>query len=274
MTEHAAVQEAWTQIATGYDTYVTPSNMVLAEGALRRAGLHPDMRVVDVAAGSGAVSIPAARLGAEVVATDISPGMLEQLNRRARDEGLTNLQTRVMDGHALEFEDDTFDIAASQFGVMLFSDLPRALGEMVRVTRPGGRVLLVTMGPPSAVEYLEFFIGAAKTAVPDFVGLPTDPLPGPFQVSDPEALHETLVNAGLSDIRVETANHRLEFQSGSELWEWVTSSNPIGAELVGDFTEEHRSKAEEALDAKLHERSVGNRPAVLNNSVNIGIGTK
>lgn len=217
MTEQPAVQQAWTKIASGYDTYVTPSNMRLGEGALSRAGLHPDMRVLDVAAGSGAVSIPAARIGAEVVATDISPGMVERLERRAREDGLTNLQTHVMDGHVLEFDDDTFDIAASQFGVMLFADLPKGLREMVRVTRPGGRVVLVTLGPPSKVEVLEFFIEAAKSAVPEFAGLPTDPLPLPFQVSDPAALHEALGNAGLMDIRVETANHRLEFGSGSQL---------------------------------------------------------
>ncbi|QFU84340.1 class I SAM-dependent methyltransferase [Natronorubrum aibiense] len=274
MTEQAAIQAAWTEIATGYDEYVTPSNMALAERALQRAGLRPGMQVLDVAAGSGGLSIPAARARAQVLATDISPAMVERLEARAREEGLTDLKTRVMDGQALDLEDDTFDVAASQFGVMLFPDLPRGLSEMTRVTRPGGRVLLITMGPPTEVEFLEFFIGAVKTAVPDFTGLPRDPPPLPFQVSDPEALRAELADAGLADIRVETANHRLEFESGSQMWKWVTASNPIGAEMVADLTAEQKAAAEKSLDDKLRERSSGHDPAVLNNLVNIALGTK
>lgn len=274
MTEQAAIQAAWTEIAPGYDDYVTPSNMALAERTLQRAGLRPDMRVLDVAAGSGGLSIPAARAGAQVLATDISPAMVERLETRAREEGLSNLAARVMDGHALDLEDDTFDVAASQFGVMLFPDLPRGLGEMARVTKPDGRVVLITMGPPSEVEFLGFFVDAVKTADPDFEGLPMDPPPLPFQVSDPETLREKLADAGLTDIRVETANHRLEFNSGRQMWDWVTSSNPIGAGMVADLTDEQKATAQKALDDDLRERSGGSGPAVLNNSVNIGIGTK
>ena len=274
MSEQTEVRSAWTAIASGYDEHVTPANMAIAEAALQRAGLRPDVRLLDVAAGSGALSIPAARTGAEVLATDVSPAMIERLERRASDEGLSNLEARVMDGQALELADDTFDVAASQFGVMLFPDLPRGLAEMVRVTKPGGRVLLVTMGPPEDVEFLGFFLGAVETAVPDFPGLPTDPPPLPFQVADPERLREELAGAGLTDVRVETANHRLEFQSGPQMWAWVTSSNPIGAGLVADLTEAQTAAAQRALDDMLAERAGDGGPAVLDNSVNVGIGTK
>ncbi len=274
MAEQAAVQAAWTEIAPGYDEHVTPSNMTLAESALERAGLRGDMRVLDVAAGSGALSVPAARAGARVLATDLSPAMVERIEARAREAGFANLEARVMDGQALDLEDDTFDVAASQFGVMLFPDLPRGLREMARVTRPGGRVLLVTMGPPPEVEFLGFFVGAVKAAVPDFEGLPMDPPPLPFQVSDPGTLRERLAEAGLSDVRVETANHRLEFESGAGLWDWVTSSNPIGAGMVADLSAAQEAAARAALDEKLREHAGGSGPAVLNNTVNIGIGTK
>lgn len=274
MAEYAPIQEAWTEIAPGYDEHVTPTNIPIAEAALQRAGIHPEQRVLDVAAGSGALSIPAAREGAQVVATDISRAMVERLEARAAAEGLTNLEARVMDGQDLDLEDDTFDIAGSQFGVMLFPDLPAGVRELVRVTKPDGRVVLVTMGHPSTVEFLEFFLGAITAVVPDFEGLPMDPLPLPFQVSDPEKLHEELAIAGLRDVHVETANHRLQFDSGPEMWDWVVSSNPIGAGLVADLTTEQRTAATQALDERLRERAGGDGPAVLNNTVNIGIGTK
>src|ERR671910_646834 len=94
---------AWDEIAAGYDEFLTPSHAALGGDALRRAGLRPGMRFLDVAAGSGALSLLAARLGAQVLSTDVSPLMLERLEARAREERL-DLETRVMDGHALELE--------------------------------------------------------------------------------------------------------------------------------------------------------------------------
>jgi len=108
--EQIQTRDAWDNIAVGYDEFVTPTHMWLASEGLRRADLRSGMRFLDVAAGSGALSIPAARLGAQVLAADLSSTMLERLKARARQEGL-NLETCVMDGHALELEESTFDIS-------------------------------------------------------------------------------------------------------------------------------------------------------------------
>lgn len=269
------VRQAWDQIAAGYDQFVTPTgDWALPEDVLRRVGLKPGMRFLDVASGSGALSIPAARLGAEVAAVDLSPVMIERLMARADGEGLTNVEGRVMDGHDLALEDDTFDVSGSQFGVMLFPDLPRGLREMVRVTKPGGRVLIVAYGPPPTVEFLGFFLGAMQAVVPGFEGLPADPPPLPFQVADPEVLRERMAEAGLRDIEIEGGTEVLHFTSGTHMWDWVTNSNPIGAGLVADLTEEQKKEVQEVLDRMLRERSGGRRGAALNAQVNIGIGRR
>ena len=83
--EREQPQAAWNSIASGYDEFVTPTHMWLANEGLRRAGLRAGMRFLDVAAGSGALSIPAARLGARVLSTDTSPAMLER-SRLARGQ--------------------------------------------------------------------------------------------------------------------------------------------------------------------------------------------
>lgn len=72
-------QEAWNTIAVGYDEFVTPTHRHVSKAALDTAGLRQGMRFLDVAAGTGALSLPTARLGAEMVATDISPAMVEHL---------------------------------------------------------------------------------------------------------------------------------------------------------------------------------------------------
>jgi ubiquinone/menaquinone biosynthesis C-methylase UbiE len=269
------IRDAWDNIAGGYDEFVTPTHMWLANEGLRRVGLSSGMRFLDVAAGSGALSIPAARLGAQVLSTDMSPAMLKRLEARAREEGL-NLETRVMDGHALEFEDDVFDVAGSQFGVMLFPDMPRGISELARVTKPGGRVLMNVYGAPQKIEFFGFFVHAIQAVVPDFTGPPMDPPPLPFQLQDPEKLRQELGNAGLRDIRVETITEKLEFRSGQQLWDWLTNSNPIVGLVLAELslTNEQSAVVQQALDDMIRKRSGGSGPAVLTNPINIGIGTE
>lgn len=268
------VQDAWDDIAAGFDEYTTPLTISFAETVLQRVGLRPGMRFLDVAAGSGALSIPAARLGAEVVATDLSPAMVELLRARARTEELATVEAHVMDGHALDLADDIFDISASQNGVSLFPDMQRGLREMVRVTKPGGRVVVLAFGPPTEAEFLTFFTRALHAAVPGFEGLPMDPPPLPFQVADPERLREQLADAGLNDLRVDTDVWNMEFQSAAHLWNVVVNSNPIAASLVAGLSPEQLAEVREEIDAALRERSGGSGPAVLTTRMNVGIGTK
>lgn len=267
-------QAAWDEVAAGFDEYATPLTTSFAEMALDRVDLGPRVRFLDVAAGSGALSIPAARLGAEVMATDVSPAMVELLAARARNEDLADLEARVMDGHALEFEDDTFDVSASQNGVSLFSDMQRGLHEMARVTKAGGQVLILAFGPPTEAEFLTFFTGAMQAAVPGFDGLPMDPPPLPFQVADPEKLRAQLADAGLNDIQIDTETWEMEFQSATHLWNVVVNSNPIAVALVADLSREQITEVQDVLDTKLRERSGESGPAVLTTRMNIGIGTK
>jgi ubiquinone/menaquinone biosynthesis C-methylase UbiE len=271
-----STQAAWDSIAPGYDRTNTDTQMWLGGESLRRAGLRSGMRFLDVAAGSGALSIPAARLGARVLATDQSPVMLRLLEERARKEGLDIVETRVMDGHALALDSDSFDMTGSQFGVMLFPDMPKGIREMARVTRSGGRVLMIGYGAPGQIDFLLFLVRALRSVRPDFQGPPMDPVPLPFQLQDPDRLRGELAAAGLADIEVTTIVEHTEFQSGKNLWEWLISSNPIVESVLAglNLTGEERNKVQRALDAQVRERSGGRGVAVLGNPVHIGIGTR
>jgi ubiquinone/menaquinone biosynthesis C-methylase UbiE len=272
--EHAAPVEAWDAIAAGYDRYAAPQEADLANEALRLVSLQPGERFLDVAAGPGGLSLPAARLGADVLATDWSPAMIERFEARAREERLANAAGRVMDCHALDLPDASFDVTGSQFGVMLVPDQARALREMARVTKPGGRVFLIAYGDPAEFEVLQLFLAALKAVAPAFPGLPDDPPPLEFQVAEPDVLRQRLGDAGLRDVTVERSVEQPVFTSGQELWDWVLYSNPIPGMIVRDFTEEQRDRLRQVLDGMLRERSGGNRRVVLTNRVHIGIGTR
>lgn len=271
--QHAAPPEAWDAIAEGYDRHVAPQEAALAQEALALAGLRPGERFLDVAAGTGGLSLPAARLGADVLATDWSPAMIARFEARARAEGLTNAIGRVMDCHALDLPDDTFDVTGSQFGVMLVPDQQRALREMARVTRPGGRVLVIAYGSPAELEFLHFFVSALRAVSPDFPGLPDDPPPLEFQVAEPDVLRDRMASAGLRAVSVTRTAERPRFASGQELWDWVYYGNPIPGLLVADLDEDRRATMRQVLDGMLRERIGADGVAELTNLVHIAIGT-
>ena len=272
--EHTAPVEAWDAIAARYDEHVAPGESDLATAGLRLAGLQAGDTFLDVAAGPGGLSLPAARLGAKVLATDWSPKMIAHFNARAAAEGL-DAEGRVMDCHALELADDTYDITGSQFGVMLVSDQPQALREMVRVTRLGGRVLLVAYGDPGEFEALHFFISAVQAVVPELDGPAEDEPMLEFQVADPDVLRQRLIHAGLTAVTVDT-NHqeRITVRTGQQLWDWCLGGNPIPSMLVADLTDAQRADIIQVLDGMVRERSGDNGPAVLTAPLNIGVGTK
>lgn len=272
--EHAAPWAAWDAIAEGYDRFVAPQEVELANEALALVGLRAGQRFLDVAAGTGGLSLPAARMGAKVLATDWSPAMIERFASRVRAEGLPDAEGRVMDCRDLLLEDNTFDVTGSQFGVMLVPAQPRALREMVRVTKPGGRVVVIAYGPPEELEFLHVFIGALHAVVPDFAGVPDDPPPLEFQLADPEVLRQRLVDAGLQDVRIERSAERAVFRSGEELWNWVLYGNPLPGMLVGGLSDEQRANLKGVLDGMVRERATATGRAIVANHVNIGIGTK
>jgi ubiquinone/menaquinone biosynthesis C-methylase UbiE len=107
------------------------------------AGIGPGVRVLDVAAGSGNISLPAAKTGATVVSTDLTPELLRRSAARAAKLGLT-LDYREANAQALPFGDDEFDTVMSAIGVMFAPDHQCAANELVRVCRPGGTIGMIS----------------------------------------------------------------------------------------------------------------------------------
>ncbi|MFZ2527096.1 MAG: class I SAM-dependent methyltransferase [Rhodococcus sp. (in: high G+C Gram-positive bacteria)] len=165
-------------------------------------------RVLDVAAGSGNVSIPAARTGASVVASDLTPELFDAGRRDAASAGV-DLTWQEADAEALPFDDASFDVVLSCVGVMFAPHHQAAADELVRVTRPGGRIGLLSWTPDG-------FIGRMFATMKPYA-----PPPPPGAQPPPRWGDETHVRALLgdrvTDVEARTAQLRVErFATGEE----------------------------------------------------------
>jgi hypothetical protein len=146
---------------------------------------------------------------------------------------------------------------------------------MVRVTRKGGRVVVIAYGPPSKYEALQWFIDGLRAVNPAFEGMPSNPPPLEFQVSDPDVLRGRLLDAGLRDVTVDTSHaETIEVRSGRQLWDWCLGGNPIPGMLVAELSEDQRAAMRARFDQKIQGRSNGKGSVPLTAPLNIGVGTK
>jgi SAM-dependent methyltransferase len=124
-------------------TRIAASMRESGEALVAKLGIAEGLKVLDLGCGDGTTAVPAAKLGADVLGVDIASNLVEAGNARAQSLGLTNLRFQEGDASDLnELADDSFDLAVSIFGAM-FAPRPFDVAkEMVRVTRPGGRIVM------------------------------------------------------------------------------------------------------------------------------------
>jgi SAM-dependent methyltransferase len=124
-------------------TRIAESMRESGEALVKGLGISSGTKVLDLGCGDGTTALPAARLGADVLGVDIASNLVEAGNNRAKDEGLTNCRFQEGDASDLrDLDDDTFDLVVSIFGAMFAPNPFDVAKEMVRVTRPGGRIVM------------------------------------------------------------------------------------------------------------------------------------
>lgn len=148
-------QAAW---GSGDYAVVGTTLQIVGETLCEAVDLRSGQRVLDVAAGNGNATLAAARRFAEVVSTDYVPALLERAAERAKAERLP-VTFRQADAEALPFDDASFDVVLSTFGVMFTPDQPQAARELLRVCRPGGKIGLANWTPESFIGQLFKTIG-------------------------------------------------------------------------------------------------------------------
>jgi len=135
-----ANKQLWEQ---GDFTKIAESMRESGEALVKSLDITNGVEVLDLGSGDGTTALPAARLGAEVLGVDIARNLVAAGNRRAAEEGLTNLRFEEGDASHLDnLEDESFDLVVTMFGAMFAPNPVDVAKEMVRVTRPGGKIVM------------------------------------------------------------------------------------------------------------------------------------
>ncbi len=234
------IPEKWSNIASVYERAFEKLTTQFSTEAVRMLDLKPAERLLDVATGTGSLSLVAARQGADVLATDFAAGMIKRLDQRLDDAQIHNVQTQVMDGQNLTLEDESFDVSASVVGVIFFPDIEKGLAELKRVLKPQGRCAVVCWDHPEHFEMMGYLKAAVEQAVPDFE-MPTQ-TPVWARLCGSESLREKMLDAGFSRVEVKTMKGALELESAQQFWHDFTSSAPPLAVLFDKLGVENTEK--------------------------------
>jgi SAM-dependent methyltransferase len=209
-----AAAEPWHRWGPIVDEWLSQATEVM----LDMAEVGPGSHVLDVAAGAGGQTIAAAkRVGSNgyVLATDISSNILEFASAAAQEEGLTNIETRVMDGEELkELEEESFEAAISRVGLIYFPDQQRALTGMLRALKPGGRIAAIVYSTPEKNKFFSIPVSIIRRRAQLPPPLPGQP--GPFSLGGEGALEEAYRRAGFREVRTQIVPSPLRMSSAAE----------------------------------------------------------
>jgi ubiquinone/menaquinone biosynthesis C-methylase UbiE len=217
---HADARREWNELAAARHRWAPVRERWLeqvTERLLDAAGIATNDAVLDVAAGDGGQTLPAARRvgpAGSVLATDIAPDLLAFTAHDARGAGLRNVTTHVADAQRLDLPPGSFDAAISRLGVMLFADPGEALRRIRAALRPGGRIALVVYSLP---EHNGFFaeplaIARRHARLPP----PAPGTPGPFSLAAPGAVEQKLRSAGFHEPQTERIAAPLRLKDARE----------------------------------------------------------
>lgn len=216
-----STRQQWQDYASGWNDWAPLLESWLGEATERMldlAGVTAGSDVLDVAAGAGGQSVAAGhRVGPKgtVLATDLSPAILEHAQRAATSAGLSNLSTRELDGEELrQLPSECFDAAISRVGLIYFPNRHEALSGIHHALREGGRFATVTYSTAAT----NGFFSLPVSIIRDRAKLPPPAVgqPGPFSLADPAVLEQDLTQAGFRDIVVEVVDAPVRLPSAAD----------------------------------------------------------
>jgi ubiquinone/menaquinone biosynthesis C-methylase UbiE len=264
------VARAWRRSGEARSRALAPATELMLE----LAGLGPGSRVLDVGAGTGEQTLLAARRvgpGGMVLAVDIAASMLELAEAAAREMGLSNVTTRVMDAQQLELESGSFDAVIARSVLMLLHDSDRALAEIRRALRPDGRLAAIVFSTPESNPY-----ASVPPRIVREIGRLASPesgSPGMFALGGPGVLESALRRAGFREVEVRPVRTRRRFGSVAEALHDYRDSFPSLLALISALGEAEQRQAWVEIEHELRRR-YGSDELLVEGEVLVGAATK
>lgn len=222
------------------------------EKMLEMAQITTGHRVLDVAAGAGEQSITTARkVGPSgfVLATDISPNILEYAKKMAQQAGLTNIETKVMDGENLALEDETFDAVISRVGLIYFPDQQKALQEMRRVLKKGGKVAAIVYSTPERNKFFSLPVSIIRNRAKLPPPLPGQP--GPFSLGGDGVIENAFSTAGFKNVIAVRVDSPLLLSSAKECVRFERESFGALHQMMGNLSDPERQAVWAEIEEEL-----------------------
>lgn len=240
---------AWHRWAPLLSRWLGPAT----ETMLDMCGITRGSRVLDVAAGAGEQTLAVARRVGEtghVLATDISPTILEYAESAAKLAGLHNVQTRAIDGEALdELDAGPFDAVISRVGLIYFPDQQKALAGMKQQLREGGKVAAMVYSTADKNPFFSIPVSIIRRRANLPAPLPGQP--GPFSLGSEEILKKAFSQAGFRDIEVKTIAAPVRVASAAECLQFEQESFGALHQMLSGLSDAEKDEAwneiEEAL---------------------------
>jgi SAM-dependent methyltransferase len=245
----SSVSGAWAEHAD----FIEERGRGVTERLLAATMPTPGDRVLELACGPGAVALAVAPLvdPGEVIASDVAVEMADVAERRAHSRGFHNVHGRRLDIEDIAEPDASFDIVYSRDGLQFALEPARAVNEIARVVKPGGRVAVATWAARDRNPWL----GLVFDVLGEQLGQPVPPpgIPGPFSLSDASQLETLFVDAGFTQVSVEDLSVPMRAPSFDAWWRMTTSLAGPLALIIGNLDAETsdklRSRAHEAVAA-------------------------
>ncbi len=238
LQEWSETAKYWTRHRDTIRTMFAPLTRALIE----QAGIVPGQSVLDVAGGAGEPSLTIAEtVGPQgsVICTDPIAEMIAAAEADAQDRGLTNVQFRQCTADALPFAEDVFDVVVSRLGVMFFPDPLAGLKEMLRVTKPGGRVALAVWHKSEVNPFCYIITDVVSRHV---ASPPADPdAPNAFRFAEEGRLAGILENAGATNVVERVVKFDLAAPiSATEFWSMRSETSDTLRSKLGSLSTEQR----------------------------------
>jgi SAM-dependent methyltransferase len=211
---------------------------------LDAAGVTTGSRVLDVAAGAGGQTLAAARRvgpSGEVLATDISPAILEHAAFAAAAEGLATVHTRESDGERLDVEPAAYDAVISRLGLIYFPDRAGALAGQYRALRRGGRIAAIVYSTPDRNRFFSVPVSIIRRRAQ--LPPPAPGQPGPFSLGGAGVLEAELRAAGFRDVGAQTLPAPLRMPRAADCVRFERESFGALHQMLGGLSADGRAEA-------------------------------